>query len=331
MATIEQELPERLVTHDCDEFNDWSKLIGWDTDYRQLGAGDFEAWFEPNICAAMRIGKRYCNRSVSVIGSPPQDYVPIILPLNRGANGIFQGDNIGSNAAAMMCPGSEAVYRSPSKHNLMTLSVPIKRLRSAFETLTGRSADDYLKHTRILSLAPSAIAQMHQCANAAIQLAQCEGLGLSVRRGCEEIEEHFLAVLSLGMEADHGTSARSRSNRVQYLKRAQEYIETHLDALLGLETLARETGVSGRSICTAFRELLGISPQQYIKTRRLIAARQALLNNRDPAMTVTRAAHNFGLYHLGYFARDYLTFFGEHPSKTMHDSLRHTVERLIPL
>jgi AraC family ethanolamine operon transcriptional activator len=312
-------LPERLVTHDCEEFNTWSKLLGWDTDYRQLGAGDFEAWMEPSICAGMRIGNRYCNRSLSVIGSPPEDCLPVILPLKQGENGIFQGQCFGGDQAAIMSHHSEAAYRSPSEHHLLTVSISVQRFRRAFEAVTGQEAIASVTRTRVLDLVPHAQIQMHRCITAAIQLSRSTPLNVSVDKGLQEIEEHFLATLSLAMAGDteNRFGELGRCNRLNYLNRVRDYIESHLDAPLGLETLARVTGVSSRSICSAFRELLGISPQQYIKARRLAAARQVLLHNCDPDMTVTDVAHQFGLFHLGHFTADYKRQFGELPSKTL--------------
>ncbi len=99
--------------------------------------------------------------------------------------------------------------------------------------------------------------------------------------------------------------------------RAREYIEANLSSSLGNETLAREIGVSSRTLGHVFRDALNTTPLHYIKTRRLNATRQRLLKADHTKPAVTKIAQDFRFAHLGYFSRDYLSHFGELPSETL--------------
>ena len=67
----------------------------------------------------------------------------------------------------------------------------------------------------------------------------------------------------------------------------------------------------------AFREVVGVTVVDYIRTRRLNRARQLLLSQKQSRNPVTEAAIQSGLFHLGHFSRDYKQLFGEAPSQTL--------------
>ena len=107
----------------------------------------------------------------------------------------------------------------------------------------------------------------------------------------------------------------ARANRVQCVTAARDYIDAHLGESLEIDTLARACRVSPRTLGYAFRDICDTTPLRYVKTRRLHAARRGL--NDKGIASVTEIALKCGFNHLGYFARDYRTLFGEHPSQTL--------------
>lgn len=91
-----------------------------------------------------------------------------------------------------------------------------------------------------------------------------------------------------------------------------------LDSLssdLKLPDLARETGLSIRSIQYLFERHLGLTPKQWIIEQRLLAVR-ARLSQPRPNDSVTSIAIPF-FNNLGHFAQRYHRRFGEKPSQTL--------------
>jgi AraC family ethanolamine operon transcriptional activator len=77
-------------------------------------------------------------------------------------------------------------------------------------------------------------------------------------------------------------------------------------------------GVSDRALRDYCRHAFGMSPKRYLLHRRMLHARHAL-QGADPAReTVTTIAVGNGFRHLGRFAGEYRTLFGEAPSATLH-------------
>jgi AraC-like DNA-binding protein len=95
-------------------------------------------------------------------------------------------------------------------------------------------------------------------------------------------------------------------------------METDATAAYTTATLARRAGVSTRSLQAAFREHLGMTPLQYLRQVRLSRAHEDLLasKHRD-GVTVSTIANRWGFTHLGRFAQDYRSRYGESPSQTL--------------
>lgn len=101
----------------------------------------------------------------------------------------------------------------------------------------------------------------------------------------------------------------------RFVKRAEEFIRANVAADIGLDEIARAAGVSERTLHRGFRSFRETTPMAQLKTLRLQAARQALVEGKSTS--VTDAAIECGLPHLGKFAREYRRQFGELPSQTL--------------
>jgi AraC-like DNA-binding protein len=65
---------------------------------------------------------------------------------------------------------------------------------------------------------------------------------------------------------------------------------------------------------SAMREIM---LHEYVKGRRLIAARHDLMRCQSLGLSVSRVALDYGFSHLGLFAKSYCNLFGELPSDTL--------------
>lgn len=95
----------------------------------------------------------------------------------------------------------------------------------------------------------------------------------------------------------------------------EAWMEDHLADPLSIDDLVAVVNLVPRSIQYAFRRRRGCTPMQALHERRLVRARQDLLE-AGSSLTVTEVATLCGLYHLGRFARRYRERFGEAPSTT---------------
>lgn len=100
---------------------------------------------------------------------------------------------------------------------------------------------------------------------------------------------------------------------------AEGFLEAHAGQSITTEDLARHLKISSRSVYFAFRRHLGTTPMERLKDIRLGRVRADLLAAREDT-TVTNVAMAWGFTHLGKFAAEYRTRFGELPSETLRSA-----------
>ncbi|WP_308283767.1 helix-turn-helix transcriptional regulator [Streptomyces buecherae] len=104
-----------------------------------------------------------------------------------------------------------------------------------------------------------------------------------------------------------------RPGHPRSLRAALAFVETHLAERITLADIADAAGCAPRTISSAFRDRLGLSPLAYVRDLRLDRVREDILTTTDSVGTV---AYRWGITHLGRFAADYRARFHELPSTT---------------
>lgn len=130
-----------------------------------------------------------------------------------------------------------------------------------------------------------------------------------------------MALLSLILSLPNSMSDRFSRNQHSavpfYIRRAEEFMRSHLTDDIAIDDLVQISGVSKRSLHAGFRRFRETTPLGLLKTMRLEAARADLLKATETSRTVTDIATTYGFYHLSKFARDFRASFGALPSEMM--------------
>ena len=109
-----------------------------------------------------------------------------------------------------------------------------------------------------------------------------------------------------------------RESRLAVARLARDYLDANSDRPIALPELCAVTGVSVRTLNYAFKLSFGIPPGAYHFFQRLRLARDDLLRSHRAEASVTQIAYDRGFWHLGRFAVDYRSLFGEPPSRTLY-------------
>jgi AraC family ethanolamine operon transcriptional activator len=100
---------------------------------------------------------------------------------------------------------------------------------------------------------------------------------------------------------------------MEIVRKAEEVISASLRNPIYSEDLAREIGVSVRTLHSAILKHRGMSLHRYLRLKRLWLVRQRL---REGDISVKACALAHGFWHLGEFSKSYRRHFGEAPSET---------------
>jgi AraC-like DNA-binding protein len=142
------------------------------------------------------------------------------------------------------------------------------------------------------------------------------------------LAEAVLGAVVIAVNSDPGRKDGhewTRDFQARLIQRADAFLGAHASERITLSRLCVGAGATERQLQRAFRAVYGISPNRYVKLRRLHLARGALLN-ANPGTTVAWLATRFGFQDLGRFASAYRGLFGEAPSLTLRrrDRDRHS-------
>ena len=132
-----------------------------------------------------------------------------------------------------------------------------------------------------------------------------------------DLFETLIATLCETRDCDTARGDRKRQDYSRMVKNVEEYALAHVGDHLLVGDLCKIAAVSERTMETAFKEILGITPLAYLIRIRLHRVRQALLARSCGSTTVSAEALNWGFWHFGEFSRAYKECFGELPSDTL--------------
>ena len=136
-----------------------------------------------------------------------------------------------------------------------------------------------------------------------------------------QAEAYLLSTLLMSATHNHTSALDGDSRRpllLRSVRRAQDFLHSHVAEPLSLADICEQLGVSARALQTAFKQDIGQTPMAYLREIRLDCVRQALLEPEQPARAiVSQVAAQYGFLHLGHFAAHYRRRFGELPHQTL--------------
>jgi transcriptional regulator GlxA family with amidase domain len=125
------------------------------------------------------------------------------------------------------------------------------------------------------------------------------------------LEREILYRLLQGPQGDALRQIARADSRLSQVRRSVEWIRTHFDEAIRVDTLAEIAGMSPASFHRHFRAATAMSPLQYQKVLRLQEARRLMV----VSASTTQAAHRVGYESASQFSREYTRMFGVPPSR----------------
>jgi AraC family ethanolamine operon transcriptional activator len=298
---------------------DMAHDFGFDIHCDQLEPGRLDGVIDFAGTADARFFRDRFSRVICNHGAAPKDMVAFAFPETAAKSAIFCGEVVTPWTFSLIAAGGEYSYRAPPNHGIFRGCFAADRLDRVLHSLHHTSLAQAIGETRNVEISVAAMARMRSIMQAAVAPPRHPDLVPDNDALDRATEDGMLTALCVALTANtppRYTSLAAR-NHWRCVRKALNYIETHLGGPLRMETLCLFTGVSWRTLEAAFHTVTGFSPLHFIKVRRLNAARHAL-KIADPMETSVKAITlNLGIHHFGHFAHDYKTHFGESPSTTL--------------
>ncbi len=300
---------------DFDHFTEVAR--SWDLDFYQLDRGKFVAELLQKGGASAQLGEARFSRGLEQYGSAPAGLRTFVISAADSTPFKWRGFEVGRTELLVFPRNPELRSLSSGGFHIYTYSIHEEVLRKKGQELGCESIEAFLDSgIEVVSLSEQRV-QLLQRACAGILQSQSDppsGPGLSgLLEGdlAELLVEALIESVPLRIEREL-TVLRSSG-----LSKAMDLVRDHQNHPLTVEDICREAGVKARTLQYAFQEEYGLSPKQWLKFRSLNEVRKELRDSDPDKSKVSDIANKWGIWHMGQFARDYRSIFGELPSDTL--------------
>jgi AraC-like DNA-binding protein len=240
------------------------------------------------------------------VGSSATSFGRQVIPVSAQQSCI-------SPAAATIDFGADfqqLVWRIPRSELIRKLAaltaVPITR-RLEFDSILPRGTPQSNQLMQLLSCLITTISHMGPHSNRLLITELEQALMVALLCGTRHTLQDLL-------DRDGGRAAPWQ------VRRAEEFIASHLDQPLRIELIATAAGTSARSLHRAFRQSRGYSPMEFARQQRMLRARRML--QERVAGSVTEVCFACGFGDISHFSKEFTKTFGESPSSVLGDGPR---------
>jgi AraC-like DNA-binding protein len=230
----------------------------------------------------------------------------------------WNGQAVDRSCAMVYRPGAEFQGTAPGQGGWAALSLPSSRLEQALASLAGAELRLFPESCRLARMDEPTRSRLSSLLERVVRVAAEDPAALSgaeARRALGESLLGFAVQAFEGLPQRPAERERTMLSHSRVVTMAEEFMRSRLALPLYVADLCLATGVSERTLRSAFHNVYGTGPNRFLKLRRLIQVRRAL-QHASPDTLVSEVATRHGFWDLGRFAGDYRSLFGESPSRT---------------
>ena len=249
--------------------------------------------------------------------SLPADRVFISLSFDPGGHLIWRGLTLEPGEIMLHGRGERLHQRTVGPCSWGFISLSPGLLAAAFKTETGRAVALPVLG-RVLRTSPHDLKCLMRVQRDAARLAETRPHILShpkvIHAMEQELEGALMACLT-NCEVRPESAAMRQASEI--MVRFEDVLAAHPYQKMRLAEVCRELDVTGRMVHTYCGTFLGVTPQKYMRLRRLHLVHAAILRGNSESAGVAEYARWAGFTDPGRFAARYRAVFGETPATTL--------------
>jgi len=300
---------------DFDEFTE--ATAAWEADFRQIGNGALSADLFQVVGSHTALAWGRFTQCCWQQGLAPQGMRTFAILDPAAPETRFCGQSFAAGEIALFGT-DEFECTSPPGFDVFTISLRQEDLDSLGEaTGLAGNIERLGLQPEVMLARPDQLQKLRLGVLSALRSFRNCNDPLSVRNANTLLETEIPSLLLETLDGFDQREQRLTSvRRHALLRRARACIHDRLHEPVRVLDVAQALGTSSRTLELTFRELLDITPREYINTSRLYAFRRRL-RAAGPRKKINAIASEMGYWHMGQLARSYRSRFGELPSQTL--------------
>ena len=247
----------------------------------------------------------------------PDGRAVFALRAEPGPSLLRAGKEIVTTSIERLARGQTIYTRSSGAVSWGTISLSLDALAAIGITMAGReftTPEDVTTETPELGT----MERLRRLYATAGRLATTAPDILAHPEAARSLEHDLARALAACLEPEtNEEDASAKRRHAAIMRRFQALVAASCDRPVYTTDLCAAIGVSDRTLEICCREHLGMSPQKYLRLRRIQRVRRALALADPRSGTVTEIATAHGFWELGRFAGVYRSLYGESPSQTL--------------
>lgn len=302
-----------MRAEDVDQFVE--TIRGYHLELMQIDRGPFVAQGVQTQLGEVLLGTAQYGRALLHSGEPPSARMTFVVGTSK-VRASWQGRSIGPDDLLVGTHRTEIDLVSQAGYGVATASFPLEFVEVLAERL-GYTRTAQTPTSLVVGLPHDTAELLRTTFDAIFNDAIARPLDKRAAIWAFSKQEDLLRAL-LRFTSGPLPVPRSVSNheRARVLKAALAAINERPDDVLTVGDLCRIAKASERTLHYAFTERFGLAPAHYMKALRLNGARKDLSREHETFKKIADIANKWGFWHLGQFAKDYRSLFGELPSDT---------------
>lgn len=254
--------------------------------------------------------------------SVPLNVAQIMIPLCGQLLDRTRGEPVvarcGTSAIVHM-PETPVDVQWQADTSALVVRIPVAYFKGVYRALTGEEFPQQVQLQPCIDLRDTTGKRLYQIAKNLVAAVSGASPGMQNARLVELWEELLVATL---LTAESSISRRITSRKqgqpmYGYVKRITGHILNNITESLSVGELAREAGVSVRTLQNGFRKSLDVSPMAFARQEKLDCVYRELLGSTSSELKIARVAARWGFHHASHFTRVYKQRFKELPSETL--------------
>jgi methylphosphotriester-DNA--protein-cysteine methyltransferase len=268
---------------------------GWDVELIQLGPRRQTGWASRVALPSRRIVRVHAGRSIVVRGTTSALDGCLLLCLQEAAV-RWLGQPISGSRFALAGRRVRVDLFLPYDATLCVIT-------------TEAPACSAARRLQLLTTTPECITTLLGCVQSATE---------DHDQPPRAIDDALVAQVRKALQTSAPTAATSmRTQRAAAVARACRFIDSYLVKPIGLAELCAHCGVGVRTLEYGFKQFYDATPIGFIKSQRLTRTHTALARAGAQPISIGATARRVGFTHMGQFAQDYRSLFGESPTMTL--------------
>jgi AraC family ethanolamine operon transcriptional activator len=261
--------------------------------------------------------QRVDDRAHITRGTMDLQHIGLLLPMRHTVDPIVNGRPIALSEGLILQPGQEIHALCRGSNDWVSLLLPLDAAAALLEA--GGRASAPRTAGAVTMLDPVVVARLQAALGAVTDLVEDPESGVQDQQVLGALGAGLMDAATEAFAGPDGSSAIPRRMRtaIRLVSAAEEYLHAHVSRPIYGADLCAALGVSPRALHAAFVAACGMSPQAYLRRRRLVLVHAALKAGGPGAPLVKSVALSHGFWHLGRFASEYRAQFGQSPSETL--------------